>query len=86
MALTGIPLDTSLEALRVQADILRRLGTEGRAKAMFELCAQMREIMEAGVRLRHPHYDEEQVRLATIRLCLGAELFHEVYPGIEISP
>jgi hypothetical protein len=86
MALTGIPLDTSLEALRVQSEILRAIGIEGRAKVLFDLNAQARALCEAGVRKRHPEYTDDQIRLARIRLTLGDELFRKVYPGVELEP
>ena len=45
----------------------------------FELSDNLRAITEAGIRHRHPDYDEEQVRLALIRTMLGDELFNRFY-------
>ena len=45
----------------------------------------LREVVAAGVRHRHPEYDEKQVRLAVIRLALGDDLFHKVYPGVIVQ-
>ena len=82
----GIPRDTTPDAWRVQGEALRAMGIEGRARMTFELSDNLRRSVEAGVRHRHPEYDEDQVRLAGIRLRLGDELFGEVYPDLEIQP
>ena len=64
---------------------LRRLGGIARARQGFELSDELWRIVEAGVRQRHPEYDERRVRLATVRLWLGDELFRRVHPGVEIG-
>lgn len=64
----AIPADTSLEAFRVHLEVLRRLGMEGRARLTFDLCESLRQTTEAGVRFRHPDYDDRTVRLAATRL------------------
>ena len=71
--------DTTVEAAKVHAAALRRLGLEGRARMTFELSDNLRAVTEAGIRHRHPDYDEEQVRLALIRAMLGDELFDRFY-------
>ena len=78
--------DTSLEASRVYYAALGRMTPQERIRRAFELSDQARAVLEAGVRWRHPDYDEESVRLATIRLWLGERLFGEVYPGVEVEP
>ena len=78
--------DTSAEARKVQIEALRRLGPEGRAKAMFELNRFARECTKAGIRMRHPDYDEEQVEIALRRIMLGDKLFREVYGDVEVEP
>ena len=78
-----ISADTSLEAGRVQVSVLRKLGIKGRAELTFQLNEQLRAIVAAGVRARHPEYDEKTVRLAVIRLRLGEELFREAFGDIE---
>ena len=78
--------DTSLEALGVQLDVLRRLGIEGRARLTFDLSDSLRRITEAGVRQRHPDYDDRTVRLAATRLAIGDKLFRLAFPGVEVEP
>ena len=58
----------------------------GRAAMAFELSDNLRAITESGVRMRHPDYTDDMVRLAAIRLAIGERLFREAYPGIEIKP
>jgi hypothetical protein len=81
------PLDTSPEAERVQIEIFRQMTPERRLHAAAELTQLVRKLMTDGVRARHPNYDEEQVRLAVIRLILPEKLFFAAYPqGKEIFP
>jgi beta-phosphoglucomutase-like phosphatase (HAD superfamily) len=81
------PLDTTPEAERAQLEAFRRMGLGGRLKAGLALSRTCRDLMREGVRKRHPEYDDDQIRLAVIRLMLPEELFLEAYPGArEIRP
>ena len=79
-----IPADTTLEAFHVQIGIFRRMPPERRLAMVFEMSNNQRRVAAEGVRARHPDYDEDQVRLAVIRLMLGEQLFREVYPGVDV--
>jgi hypothetical protein len=79
----AIPADTTVEAAREQFEILRRLDAETRLKMAFELSDNLRSIVEAGVRLRHPQYDEQQINRQVIRLMIGEALFKQVYHDVE---
>ena len=81
--MNAIPADTTIEAARKQFEILRRLDAETRLKMAFELSDNLRSIVEAGVRLRHPEYDEQQINRQVIRLMIGEALFKQVYPDVE---
>lgn len=81
-----LPADTSREAREAQFEILRRMGAAGRFRAGLDLCEEVRAGLSAAVRRRHPDYDDETVRLATVRLLLGEKLFREVFPGVEVKP
>jgi len=78
-----IPADTTLEAVRKQFEILRRLGPEARLKMAFELSDNLRSIVEAGVRERNPNYDEQKIKREVLRLMIGDALFKQIYPDIE---
>jgi hypothetical protein len=81
------PLDTSPEAERVQIEVFRKMTPERRLRAATELTQLVRKSLAEGVRMRHPEYNEEQVRLAMIRLTLPERLFLAVYPHAkEITP
>ena len=82
----ALPLDTTVEAARVQLEVLRRLGVDHSLRMALELSENVRRISESGVRLRHPEYSDDQVRLAEIRLRLGTELFSRAYPHMHVKP
>jgi hypothetical protein len=73
-------LDTSDEAEQMQVEIFRRMGPERRLQAGIDLAQTCRKLLETGVRVRHPEFNANQVKLAVIRLQLGEELFLKVYP------
>lgn len=75
-----IPADTSIEAARKQFEILRRMDAETRLKMAFELSDNIRSIVEAGVRLRCPQYDEQKVNRQVMRLMIGELLFKQFNP------
>jgi hypothetical protein len=76
--------DTTVDAHRIQVEAYRRMGGEGRIGAMFRLIARARDTSLAGIRHRHPDYDEERQRLAYARLVLGDELVRKVWPGRDL--
>ncbi len=73
-------LDTTIEAEKIQIEIFRKMKAEQRLKMAISLTQTDRKLLMAGVRKRHPEYNENQIRLAVIRLTLGANLFSTVYP------
>jgi hypothetical protein len=78
-----IPPDTSPEAHQAQAEAYRRMGGTARSAVMFRLTDLARRNAIAGIRERHPEYDETQVRRAFGRLVLGEDLARQVWPGVE---
>jgi hypothetical protein len=81
----ALPLDTTVEAARVQLAVLRRLGIDHCARMAFELSDNVRHIAEIGVRDRHPEYTPDQLRLAVIRDLLGDDLFDRAYASVGIG-
>jgi len=73
-------LDTTEEAERVQIEVFRKMSPGKRLQAASALYRMARSLMETGVRMRHPDYNDEQIRLAVIRLTLPEELFLAAYP------
>jgi hypothetical protein len=79
-----IPTDTDEEAHRVQMEAYRRMGARGRLTLAFCLTAMARQNSLAGIRRRHPEYDEAQLRRAYGRLVLGDELARAVWPADDL--
>jgi hypothetical protein len=84
VVVTAIPLDTSPQAHGVQRDVYIRMGGAGRVAVMFGLNETVRRLAMAGIRARHPEYDEENVRRAYGRLVLGDDLARAVWPDREL--
>lgn len=80
-ALDAAPHDTDAASHSAQIEIYRRLGPTGRSKAAFGLMALAREVVVAGIRSRHPDYDEQQLRQALLRLRHGDEAALSVWPA-----
>ena len=80
----AVPLDTTIEAARVQSTIWRRMDMGTRLRLALEMIENARSLSESGVRWRHPEYSQRQVRLAAIRLRLGDDLFRKAYPGQDL--
>jgi len=86
MNLKFVPDDTTPEAGKIYFSILQKIGPSKRAEMALELSDGLRMTLEAGVRQRHPEYDDNMVKLAAIRLSIGEELFSRAYPGVDIKP
>lgn len=63
----------------MQFEVLRRIGPMGRAAMTFELSDNLRSLVEAGVRDRHPHWDDRTVEREVVRLMIGDDLFRRAY-------
>lgn len=82
----GIPRDTTRDAFLRQMEVLRRLGPEGRMAMTFELSDNARSLVKAGVRQRHPDWDEARVKEEFLRIVLGDSLYEEAYGGRRHGP
>jgi len=60
--------DTNPRALAVHSDLYRRIGESGRARVAAELSDALRDLVDAGVRQRHPEYDDAQVHAEVLRV------------------
>jgi len=84
--MNGIPSDTTLEAVRKEIEILRRLGPQVRARMAFEMSDNLRRIVEAGVRNRHPDCDQKKIKLEVLRLMVGDKLYRQMFKGTKTLP
>ena len=81
------PLDTSPEAYKLQLEIFRAMTPGERLQRGSELSELSRGLLADGVKHRHPEYNEQEIRLAVIRIELGEKLFLTVYPDAKhITP
>lgn len=76
--------DTSPDAHEAQIQAYRRMGGAGRVAVMFRLSESARGWSIAGIRRRHPHYDDFQLRLALARMTLGDDVVRQVWPDCEL--
>jgi len=79
-----LPADTSPEAYEVQIEAYRRMGGPARCAIAFRLTEFARLAAEAGIRERHPEYDDDRVRKALFRLRLGDELMRTIWPNDDL--
>ncbi len=72
--------DTSPEAAEILRERMRRLTPSQRILEGEKLCKLSRQFMRAGIRMRHPDYDEEHVEMALARLLWGDDLYRKARP------
>lgn len=65
------PCDTSLDAARVQLELLRRLSPAERLEIAFSMSDAARELLVGRIRGEHPEWPERRVKAEAIRLMYG---------------
>ncbi len=70
----------------MQVMALQKIGAEGRAAMVFELSDNLRELVEAGIRRRHPDYTPRQMVQSVLRLTLDKAVFEQIFPGCSVEP
>lgn len=78
LSINGIPADASLEAARKEFEIVRKFGPEVRAGMAIEMSGNLRRIVGAGVRHRHPEFDEKKVEREVLRLMIGDKFYRQM--------
>jgi len=68
------PLDTTEDAWEKVREIHVRLGPEGRVEAAFAASELIREAALAGLRMRHPAWDERHLHAALLERFYGSDL------------
>ena len=68
------PLDTSEDAWNRVRAIHARLGPQGRVEAAFAVSELAREAALAGLRMRHPEWDEARLGSALLKRLYGERL------------
>jgi hypothetical protein len=83
---TMIPKDTSKDAYLKQIEVLRKIGPQRRAEMVIELSDNLRSIVEAGIRSRHPEYTDQQVVQAVLSLVVDKETIKKAFGNTEATP
>lgn len=65
---------------------MRALGGARRVEMVVEMTAAAEEVTRAGIRVRHPEYTDDEVRLTTWRLRWGDDLYRAAIPDGPILP
>lgn len=73
--------DTTTQSQHRHDDLFRAMTCDQRVAMAVEMSETVRQVAREGVRMRHPGYTDEDVRLTSIRLLLGDELFAAAFPG-----
>jgi len=71
--------DTSRESMEVLVDLYRRIPPEQKLRRVFDAYAMGRRLAMAGIRHRHPDWNNRQVWRERVKRHLGEELFEKVY-------
>lgn len=77
--------DTAEDAEYMQIEALRNMTGAERAEMTFKLCNQHRAILIAGIKHRHPDYNEDQVAHAVQSLILDKKTLKEIYGTDEVT-
>jgi hypothetical protein len=72
--------DTSPEAAAILRERMLRMTPSERIEEGARLCKFARQMMRAGIRHRHPDYDEPHVEMALVRLLWGDDLYRKARP------
>lgn len=72
------PADTSTDAHERQLEAIRQMTPEARLAAAVSMSEDVRRLVEAGVRSRHPGLDPDDVPAEVAAVLLGPDLAREV--------
>ncbi len=78
--------DTEAGVRRICHERLRSMIPAERWRESQQLNDLTRQFIVAGIRMRHPDYDERQIHQAVARLVWGDEVYRNAFPGEEIAP
>jgi hypothetical protein len=81
-----LPHDTQKDSALRQYDVLRKMTISQRAEMTFQLSDNLREIVRAGIRQRHPEYTPDQITQAVLNLVMDNELVSKAFGGRVLDP
>lgn len=65
-------------------ELARERSPGERIEQLDRMVGELREVALAGIRGRHPEYDEPQARHALMRHIYGDALFQRAWPGAPV--
>ena len=80
-----LPHDTQPESAVRQFDALKKMDINARAEMTFQLSDNLRSIVEAGIRQRHPDYKQDQVKQAVLNLVMDKDIVSQAFGGRKLS-
>ncbi len=81
-----LPYDTQEKSAMRQFDVLKKMDISARAEMTFQLSDNLRAIVEAGIRQRHPDYTPDQITQAALNLVMDKDIVSQAFGGRKLSP
>ena len=81
-----LPRDTQADSARKQFDVLKNMDISVRAEITFQLSDNLRSIVKAGIRQRHPDYTADQITQAVLSLVVDRDILIQAFGGREVAP
>lgn len=75
--------DTSVEAEKVQIDLLRKASPEKRLSLMCSLSETVRFLSKQAIQQKHPEWDQREVNIAFVEYHYGKELAENLRRYLE---
>ena len=79
-----LPADTHPDAHRMQGEVWRRMGPDGRCRTAVALSESLYATVRAQIVAKRPNWTAREVTLALIRRVHGAELAQRANGGVEV--
>lgn len=77
--MTGLEMDTAPSEVERYFELLRTLTPSARLKAAACASRRVRMFAEAGLRQRHPHADDAEIRIRLTSLLYGPQVARRVH-------
>lgn len=81
-----IPRDTPLKTAKMIFSLIKRRNASEKLRFTTQLSDDLMALCKQGIRNRHPHYTEQQVTEAYLKIILKKSLYKKIYRGSKIKP
>lgn len=79
-----LPFDTDKESDTKQLNTLKKMGISARAEITFQLSYNVKTIVNAGIRQRHPDYSPDEITQAALSLIIDKNTLRQAFNGREV--